>query len=75
MQNENGSPNGSPSPTSEQVELAARAAVAHALWMKKQLGLPAVVWRDGKPTTIPASEIVVDEELLKHAAPRIYFPD
>jgi len=60
---ENGNPR--PEPDIETINVAARSAVARALFMKKRLGLSAVAWKDGGIVVIPPEEIVVDENLLK----------
>jgi hypothetical protein len=69
---ENG--NARPEPDIETINMAARSAVARALFMKKRLGLSAVAWKDGRITVIPPEEITVDENLLKQAG-KIYIVD
>ncbi len=39
---------------------AARAAVREAIVEHQRLGLPLVVWRDGKTVLIPPDEITLD---------------
>jgi hypothetical protein len=65
MRNDNELGGDCPEPDDEALDIAARSAVAHALWVKKRLGLPAVTWIDGRIVVIPPEQIVVDENLLK----------
>lgn len=57
------------------IDLAARSAVAQALWIKKRLGLSAVTWKDGHIVVIPSDEIVVDEDLLDRNGKRTFFTE
>ncbi len=43
------------------IDDAMNAAVREVVLRHKQLGLPLVVWRDGKVVWIPAEEISADE--------------
>jgi len=43
-----------------QIDLAVERAARDARLRHKQLGVPLVVWRDGKVVEIPPEEIVVD---------------
>jgi len=64
-----------PEPSHEALDLAARLAVAQALWIKKRLGLSAVAWKDGRITVIPPEEIEVDEDFLKQNGSQPYILD
>src|SRR5262245_7940953 len=43
----------------DQIDEALARAVQLALWRHKQMGVPIVVWRDGKIVEIPPEEIPV----------------
>jgi hypothetical protein len=53
---------------SERVTEAVREAGREARLRPKQMGVPIVVWRDGKVVEIPPEEIVVD---LPPAGPQV----
>jgi hypothetical protein len=42
------------------IDQALREAAQEAMWRHKQLGVPLVVWEDGKVKVIPPEEIQVD---------------
>ena len=52
------------------VQNALRKAVQHAIRFHKIMGVPIVVWEDGKVVEIPPEEIVVDQDVLDEP-PRI----
>jgi hypothetical protein len=41
------------------VDAALRKAVREALWRHKRLGVPIVIWKDGKVVRVPPSRIPV----------------
>jgi hypothetical protein len=43
-----------------QIDLAVERAARDARLKHKQMGVPLVVWRDGKVVEIPPEEIIVD---------------
>jgi len=45
----------------EKAEEALKAAVAKVIKEHKQLGLPLVIWRDGKVVHVPPEELEVRE--------------
>lgn len=50
------------------VQKALRDGVQKALRMHKLMGVPAVVWEDGKVVEIPPEEIELDEEVNGQAS-------
>lgn len=64
MRNEHETNGDSTDPDDATIDLAARSAVAQALWVRKRLGLPAVTWEDGRIILIPPEKIEIDETLL-----------
>jgi hypothetical protein len=45
-----------------EIQRALRSAARDAAIEHKKLGLPLVIWRDGKTVLIPPDEIVIDPE-------------
>jgi len=45
----------------EKAEAALKAAVAKVIAENKRLGIPLVIWRDGKVVHVPPEELVVRE--------------
>jgi hypothetical protein len=50
----------------EKVEEALKAAVAKVIAENKRLGLPLIIWRDGKVVHVPPEELEVKEPKAKY---------
>ena len=52
-----------------EIDRAVRRAARDARIEHKKLGIPLVIWRDGKTVLVPPEEIVIDDE-PENDAPR-----
>lgn len=52
-------------PSANEIAAIAHDAVQGAISMHKKLGIPIVVWEDGKAVEVPPEDIVVEPKITK----------